>query len=316
VKSYFSTVSVNSYAKVNLSLDILERRPDGFHDIESVMQSIDLHDMITMRIATEPGITVMCDSPGIPTGEANLAYKAASVLCQRYRIADGVQIRIRKQVPVQAGLGGGSSNASAVLLGLNSLLGLSIGQGELRDMAACIGSDVPFFIYGGTALARGRGEDILELPDIPVWWMVIVKPEFGVSTAWAYRRLDEMRLAADNIGSPNIGIAETASQRMLRCLESGNAAQLPTALANDMEPPAVEQHPEIEIIKARLVDAGAAGALMSGSGSAVFGLFAHYDEASRAVDYLSGLYRQVFLSKTIGRSESIRVYSISCAEGI
>lgn len=295
-----TTAVARSYAKVNLTLDVLGTRADEYHAIESVMQSVSLHDTITLVLRDEPGIRITCDMPGIPTDEKNLAHKAASLLFESRGISAGLDIHIEKQIPVQAGLGGGSSNAAAVLTGLSSLLGLSMSQAELCDLAARVGSDVPFFIVGGTAFVCGRGEEVEPMPDIPTQWLVILKPPFGVSTPWAYRRLDEIR----EVISHHISEPITASARMTKCIRSGAWAELPNLLSNDLELPAIEQHPEIGRLKESLLNAGASAALMCGSGSAVFGLFPSEDHAHEAADSLAGDNLQVFVCRTVTRQEA------------
>ena len=332
VSSDSEAITVHSYAKVNLTLDVLGKRPNGFHAIESVMQTISLHDTLTLRIGGEPGIRVTCDMPGIPKGEANLAHRAAFTLFESLGVAPGVDIRIEKRIPPKAGLGGGSSNAAAVLRGLSRLLKRegeapaephewketareSAGAdrpptGELMGLAARIGSDVPFLLVGGTAFVCGRGEEVWPLPDIGARWLVIVKPPFGVSTAWAYHRLDEMRQA--------VGERESHSQRMLRCIEAASPhpdpkregddlQSLPDLLWNDLELAVIEQHPEIGEIKAALLEVGARGALMCGSGSAVFGLFDSEDEARRAAERLGRSLGEIFLAKTVSRQEALEI---------
>lgn len=260
---------VRSFAKVNLTLDILGTRPDGYHDIESVMLNISLHDTISLSLRDGDGIRLSCDMPRIPSDERNLAHRAASLLFESRGIDSGLHIGIAKRIPIEAGLGGGSSNAAAVLRGLDRLLGLSMSVSEMCDLAARIGSDVPFFLVGGTAFVSGRGERVRPLPDIAPMWMVIVKPPFGVSTAWSYRRLDEMRATGGRSGAT--GELITASQRMVDCMRRGETVC--ESLSNDLELPAIEQHPEVAEIKAELLESGAKAALMCGSGSAVFGLF-------------------------------------------
>jgi len=282
------TAVVRSYAKINLSLDIQGVRPDGYHAIESVMQSISLHDALTLTFG-EPGIRVTCDMPEIPTDERNLAYQAAAMFFERMEIEPALDIHIEKRIPPEAGLGGGSSNAAAVLSVLGSAFGVQ-GSG-LSEPAAEIGSDVPFFLIGGTAFVRGRGEIIQPLTDISPWWLVIVKPPFGVSTAWAYRRLDELGAAGKQI---------TASERIRNCIEKEGCRELPMLLSNDLELPAIERHPEIGDIKKALIKAGASASLMCGSGSAVFGLFVDEETARRASTKVADL-GQVFVETTIGR---------------
>lgn len=291
-------VVVASYAKINLTLDVSEKRPDGFHAIESVMQSVSLRDIITLRVEAEPGIRVTCDMPWIPVDERNLAYKAAKLILDRCENPSGISIDIKKTIPVQAGLGGGSSNAAAVLRGLNRLLNLSLGPDALCEIAARIGSDVPFFIIGGTALVQGRGEIVHPLSGIGEFYCLIVKPPFGVSTAWSYNRLDEIRASEDGRVEPN-----AHSERMVKCIESGDWHCLPGLLYNDLELPAIEQHPKIAEIKDALIDAGAYCALMCGSGSAVFGLFESETSARCADDRLSK-FGKVFAAKTLVRDEA------------
>ena len=284
------TAVVRSYAKINLSLDILGKRPDGYHAIESVMQSIGLHDTLTLTFPDPSGgIRVTCDMPGIPTDERNLAYRAAALFFERMGIPPALDINIRKRIPPEAGLGGGSSNAAAVLSVLGSRFGVQ-GSGP-SELAATIGSDVPFFLIGGTAFVRGRGEIVEALPDLKPWRLVIVKPPFGVSTAWAYRRLDEMGASREQ---------PTASERMRNCIEKEGCRGLPRLLSNDLELPAIERHPEIGYIKKALIEAGASASLMCGSGSAVFGLFEDEETARRATVGIAHL-GQVFVETTIGR---------------
>jgi 4-diphosphocytidyl-2-C-methyl-D-erythritol kinase len=295
VNSNFVTAIVRSYAKVNLTLDVLDRRADGYHAVESIMQSISLHDTISVRRRNGSGIRVTCDMPGIPADMRNLAHKAAHLLLANKGIEVGLDIHIGKRIPIKAGLGGGSSNAAAVLSCLNEYLGLDMSLEALIDLGAQVGSDVPFFMVGGTAFVCGRGEEVRSLPDIRTRWLVIIKPQFGVSTEWAYRRLDETRLSEPG----------SRSMRMLECMEEKKCTHLPQLLGNDLEPPAFEQHPELTKIKCSLLQAGALGALMCGSGSAVFGLFDSEENALAAADRLSRLDGRLFVERTLTRGESI-----------
>ena len=288
---------MRSYAKVNLTLDVLWKRVDGYHAIESVMQSISLHDTLTISLGGEPGVRLNCDAPGIPTGEENLACKAASLFFGRLGTARALDICIEKRIPQKAGLGGGSSNAAAVVRGLNHLLGRSMSADDLGILAAEIGADVPFFLVGGTAFVRGRGEEIQPLPDIRTRWLVIVKPTFGVSTAWAYRRLDEVRIAEQYF----------YSRRMLRCIQHESCERLPELLGNDLEMPALERYHEILDIKEDILRAGASGALMCGSGSAVFGLFDSEDEARAGAEALGARHGESYVARTITREEALEI---------
>ena len=319
---------MRSYAKVNLTLDVLGLRPDGFHDIESVIQSVGLHDTVTVSVRGEPGIRVTCDMPGIPTDERNLAHKAAVLFFEDIGAAPRVDIHIEKRIPPEAGLGGGSSNAAAVLQGLAQLLQsgggsefkvqgskfkvqgssrpatLNLEPGTLNSAAAAaVGSDVPFFTVGGAALVRGRGEEVEALPEIPTQWLVILKPSFGVSTPWAYRRLDEMRAEGARGSCRADREPKTASARMTKCIRDQAWERLPGLLSNDLELPAVERHPEIGELKNALLRAGATGALMCGSGSAIFGLFPSERDAHKAAGSLDGDCIHVILTRTIGRGK-------------
>ena len=289
---------------MNLTLDVLGIRPDGFHDIESVIQSIGLHDTVTVSVGGEPGIRVTCDMPGIPTDERNLAHKAAALFFEKTGTAPSVDIHIEKRIPPEAGLGGGSSNAAAVLRALGSeRSAFSVQRSALSGMAAQIGSDVPFLLVGGTAVILGRGEEIEQLPDIPAQWLVILKPPFGVSTPWAYRRLDEMRAAGARGSCQADREPKTASARMSDCVQDQDWERLPGLLSNDLELPAIERHAEIGELKNALLRAGATGALMCGSGSAVFGLFPSERDAHEAARTLDGDGIHVILTRTIRRGK-------------
>ena len=298
------TAVVRSYAKVNLSLDVLGKRPDGYHAIESVMQTISLHDTLTITFPDgSGGIRVTCDMPGIPTDERNLAHKAAALLFERMGIEPALDIHIEKRIPPEAGLGGGSSNAAAVLSVLGSDRSpFTVHRSLLLELASQVGSDVPYFIIRGTALVRGRGDIVEALPDLKPWWLVIVKPPFGVSTAWAYRRLDEMNPPGKQM---------TASERIRNCIEKDGVSaeldtgcrELPRLLSNDLELPAIERHPEIGYIKKALIEAGASASLMCGSGSAVFGLF-ESEESAREASGRIAEFGQVFVEQTIDRESS------------
>ncbi len=295
MESSAKTAVVYSYAKINLTLDVLGIRPDGYHAIESVMQTVGLHDTLTLTPRDDPGINIICSTPGIPTDERNLAHKAASLMLAKCGVGIGLDIHMEKRTPSEAGLGGGSSNAAAVLTGLHKLLDLVVGPDEMLGIAAQIGSDVPFFLAGGTALVRGRGEEALPLPDMPEAWIAILKPSFGVSTPWAYKRLDEMRTIARE--------RSDASKRMTKCIRAGEWDCIPELLSNDLELPALERHPQIGRLKNELLNAGASAALMCGSGSAVFGLFDSESQAQAAAKSLAKSDIQTFVVRTISSRE-------------
>ncbi|MFZ1730839.1 MAG: 4-(cytidine 5'-diphospho)-2-C-methyl-D-erythritol kinase [Bacteroidota bacterium] len=257
-------MTVRSYAKINLGLRILGRRADGFHDLSTLFHRVNLFDTLSFEI-TDGGISLESNRDDIPTDDGNLCVRAARLLLEQQR-GMGVHIVLNKNIPAGAGLGGGSSNAATVLRFLPSLIGLKFPDEELLEMAAMLGSDVPFFLQDGSALARGRGEILEYFSWECPWWIVLVNPGIHVSTPWAYSNL---RLST-NPPDPDLRAALQQAP--------GDAAALELLLHNDFEPPVMEAHPLIRETRQRMLDGGAAGALMSGSGSSVFGLFS--DEAA------------------------------------
>jgi 4-diphosphocytidyl-2-C-methyl-D-erythritol kinase len=285
-------VVARAHAKVNLDLRVLGTRADGFHELRTVFQTIDLHDTVSAQQKGGP-LTLVCRTPGVPLDEQNLVWQSAAALWKA--IGRGGQpsdtgITIEKHIPVAAGLGGGSADAAGALQVLAKLWGgapLSL----LREVAASVGSDVPFFLSGGTALGLGRGEEIYPLVDLPRHWIVIARPPFGVSTAEAYAWYDEDRAAG--VREPRIEL------QILPVPWPTRAAQM----VNDLEPPVMRRHPEIGAFKAAMREAGAVAAAMSGSGSAVFGLFRTRPAAARAMPPLSQMGGSVLLSRTLSRAE-------------
>jgi 4-diphosphocytidyl-2-C-methyl-D-erythritol kinase len=275
-------------AKINLYLRIIGRRPDGYHLLDSVMVPISLYDDIHITVApgeqgvARPGaaLVVHCDDPTVPDGETNLAYKAAALVCQEARLQARICIHLRKRIPAGAGLGGGSSNAATVLKSLNTLLALRWTEARLRELGARLGADVPFFIPCRPAHIGGIGDIVTTVPPLPVCSMVLVVPPFSVSTPWAYRRFDEL-LPAD-----------PASAQPWQLLPG----QWPprACLINDLERAVLPAYPLIAALKEDLRRLGAEGALMSGSGSSVFGIFRHHTVAEQAVTALQA-HGRVFL---------------------
>ena len=280
-----------AHAKVNLDLRVLGTRPDGFHELRTVFQAIELHD--TLVSVERPGpFTVKCRMPGVPLDEDNLVWRAAAGLWKalgRSGPPRDVVVTIDKRIPIQAGLGGGSADASAALLALARLWG-GAPVTLLREVGTAIGADVAFFLSGGTALGLGLGEEIYPLVDLPPHWIVIVRPPFGVSTAEAYSWYDDDRTA---------GLKETRELQMLPVPWPTRAAQM----INDLEPPVLRRHPEIATLKSALREAGAVASAMSGSGSAVFGLFRSRADAVRCVKPLSKGGSQALLTRTISRAQ-------------
>ena len=256
------TCTVRAPAKINLHLRILGRRPDRFHEVCTLLQSVDLHDTLAFRRRPGP-LTVRSRSSGVPRDRANLVWAAASALWTasgRPGVPTGAAVTITKRIPMAAGLGGGSSDAAAALRGLCAIWGIAAGDGWLRAVASRVGSDVPYFLTGGAALARGRGECIRGVPDVEALWVVLGWPPFGVSTADAYRWFDAAAGAAGASGGD-----PAALPRGWRCGLRG--------LANDLEPVVVGRHPELGDMLERLRRTGALRAAMTGSGAAVYGLY-------------------------------------------
>ena len=285
---------VRAHAKVNLDLRIFGTRPDGYHELRTVFQSIELHD--TLACAERPGpFTLKSRSTAIPLDHTNLVWKAASGLWKalgRGGEPTDTAVTIDKVIPTEAGLGGGSADAAAALLAFARLWG-GAPVTLLREVAAGIGADVAFFLSGGTALGLGRGEEIYPLVDLPPHWIVIVRPAFGVSTAEAYTWYDEDRVA---------GVKEQRELQVLPVPWPSRAAQM----INDLEPPVVRRHPEIAEIKDRLKAGGAVASAMSGSGSAVFGLFRTRTAALRMLRPLAKGGARTLLTRTLTRAEHER----------
>jgi 4-diphosphocytidyl-2-C-methyl-D-erythritol kinase len=288
------TLTVRAHAKVNLDLRVLGVRLDGYHELRTVFQTIELHD--TLVCADQPGaFTLKCRMPNVPLDESNLIWKAAAALWAAIGRDGSVRdtvVRIDKRIPVEAGLGGGSADAAAALMALGRLWG-GAPITLLRDVGAAIGADVPFFLSGGTALGLGRGEEIYPLVDLPPHFVVIVRPPFGVSTAEAYAWYDEDRAA---------GLRENRELQLLPVPWPSRAAQM----INDLEPPVMRRHQEIGPLKQQLRDAGAMAVAMSGSGSAVFGLFRSRVAAARAVKPLSRNGARALVTRTLTRAEHER----------
>ena len=271
-----SSIRLRSYAKINWTLDVLHRRDDGYHELRTIYQTVSLHDSISIT-ATGGAIEVTCQDPRVPSGETNLAHKAARLLAEAVRPASGARVEIEKRIPVAAGLGGGSSNAAATLLGLARLWRAEVDEATLIGIAARLGSDVPFFLVGGTALGVGRGEEVYPLEQVRPLDMLLVNPGFTVSTAFAYAKVS--RLTSPD--SPRI-IPFTL-------LAAGGASELPLVASNDLEQVVIAAHPEIAELKRMLLDLGAQRALMTGSGATVYALFEKPDASERALSHMRAL---------------------------
>jgi len=281
-------IKIFASAKINLTLAVLDKRPDGYHEVEMVMQSIALYDTLRIR-SQKDGISLTVSGADLPLDENNLVWRAATLLQAKAKVKSGVHIHLAKRIPVAAGLGGGSADAAAALRALNMFWRLGLSQAEMMELGGALGSDVPFCIMGGTALARGRGELLTPLPPAPRLGLVLVKPPFSVSTAQTY---------AAYAGST--GRWRPDSKTMAAALFHGDVAAITRSLANDLETVTAVKHPEVRQIKDRLLAAGAPGALMSGSGPTVFGLTGDIGAARLvAARYRRSPGEQVLVSQTI-----------------
>ena len=290
-------VAVRAYAKINLDLRVLGMRPDGFHELRTVFQSISLHDTVAC-IPRDGPFAIECATAGVPLDRSNLIWRAAESLWRALRRdgpIDGVLVRLEKRIPLQAGLGGGSADAAATLVGLARAWGVQLRPAQLTDVAAALGADVPFFLAGGTALGLGRGDEVYPLADLPRHWIVLLVPGFGVSTSEAYGWYDAERDLAR-------GAFAREPQHVPGPWPSRSAQMI-----NDLEVPIARHHPEIDQMKAALRRAGALAAAMSGSGSAVFGLFQKRRDAAAAVDRLAGSGWRVLLTESLGRGQYARL---------
>lgn len=295
-------LTLRASGKINLDLRIGARRPDGFHDLHTIFQTIDLHDTLTVETRRGP-LTLDGDAELMPLDHTNLVWRAAAALWQasgKSGDPHGVGLRVAKRVPSRAGLGGGSSDAAAALVGLHRVWRLAIPFAELMSVAATVGSDVPFFLIGGTALGLGRGEQLFPLVNWPRRHVVLVLPDFGVATADAYRWLSDQRAANPGRWTPDPAPRPTMN---LRHPEPAEGWPLdPAGFRNDLEAPVARRHPAIAEIRAQLAEAGAEVARMSGSGSAVFGLFSTERVARRAAARLTHDGHRVLLTRTRPRS--------------
>ncbi|MBM7610089.1 4-diphosphocytidyl-2-C-methyl-D-erythritol kinase [Lysinibacillus composti] len=284
---------VKAPAKINLTLDVLYKRPDQYHEVEMIMTTVDLADRIGLDSRKDGQILISSSSGFIPNDSRNLAYQAAQLLKDTYGIQEGVLITIDKQIPIAAGLAGGSSDAAATLRGLNKLWNLNLSLDTLAELGAKIGSDVSFCVYGGTALATGRGEKIQELPAPPTCWVVLAKPKIGVSTAQVYGalRLDEVK-------HPN-------TKQMIEAIETENYDLMCDSVGNVLETVTFNLHPEVVMIKEQMKRFGADAVLMSGSGPTVFGLVDSESRLSRIYNGLRGFCEEVFAIRMLGERNSL-----------
>lgn len=276
-------------AKINLTLDVLYKRPDNYHEIEMVMTTVDLADHLEFFLLKEEDrIEITSDNRFVPNDERNLAYRVSTLLKERYGVKQGVRIKIDKQIPVAAGLAGGSSDAAATLRGLNQLWELNLSIEELAVLGAEVGSDVPFCVYNSTALAKGRGEEIMELPSPPKCWVILAKPTQGVSTQSVYKSLN-----IDQIEHPD-------TEGMVEAINNSDYQGICSRLKNVLEDVTIPQNPEVQQIKRQMLHSGADAVLMSGSGPTVFGLVQYESRAERIYNSLRGFCEEVYVVRLLG----------------
>ena len=282
-------LKIEGKAKINLTLDILGKRPDGYHEVSMIMQSIALHDTLSLEKMRE-GIGLKINVPWMKADESNLVWKAAALVQERCGLKGGVNIRLTKRIPVAAGLAGGSADAAAVLRGMDRLYGLGFSDEELCALGAELGSDIPFCLMGGTMLSTGRGEVLRRLKGMPTAWVVLAKPRVSVSTAWAYQNYDEQGAERH----PDNALVE---QKII----AQDLKEMAPLLCNVLESVTIKKYEVIERYKQLMLEKGALMSMMSGSGPTVFGLTAKKSEALRIAGFLRHATRaDVFVTRTSG----------------
>lgn len=283
------TLQEPAFAKLNLTLDVLGKREDGYHDIKSVMQTISIRDDIEIDLDTGSGWSLKCSDPSIPADESNLAWKAARAFFDAVKKEpDGIEIRITKRIPTEAGLAGGSADAAAVLRALNRHYSYPFSILALAELGASVGSDVPFCTVCGTAMVEGRGERLRKLPDMPDCVFVVCKPDFSVSTPELYRKIDEKEIPK-----------RPDNQAMEAALLAGDLGKIAENLCNVFDPIVTEDHLELNYIKSIFNSYGSVGQLMTGSGSAVFAIVPDFEFAAVICNMLKDNYPNVFIAKPV-----------------
>ena len=298
------SLSLPSFAKINWSLEIPGKRPDGYHEVKTLLQTISLHDDLHFEVREDRAVSLSCDNPDIPTGSDNLIVRATHALQERCKVEQGVRIRLEKRIPTKAGLGGASSNAAVSLLALNHLWKVRQGVDDLWEIAAKLGADVPFFLLGGCVHATGIGTTLSPLPNTPEpirQYLIVITPNAGISTAAAYNALDSRALTTKN-ANPILSVSQSEAN-------PGHSLQWPLedSLKNDFESVIFDIEPEIRRTKETLLQAGALGALLAGSGSSVFGIFADEKDQQRAANEieLEAGWR-IFPCVTVSQTEYLR----------
>lgn len=286
-------IVIKAMAKINLGLDVIRKRTDGYHEVRMVMQSVNLYDTLTFTKSDEKGITLTANKREIPLDERNLIYKAADLLYKKYSMPEGVRIHLDKKIPMAAGMAGGSTDAAAALTGMNRLFELGISQEELCGLGVKIGADVPYCIMGGTVLAEGIGEILTPLPPVPDCFLVIAKPGIDVSTKYVYENLHADKL----ICHPDI-------DGMVRAVSNQDRRGIAAAMGNVLETVTVQEYPVIDEIKKFMKENGAVNSLMSGSGPTVFAIMENAEKAERLKQSLAetGLAKEIFVTNFTERT--------------
>lgn len=283
-------LSYKAYAKINIGLDVIRRREDGYHEVKMIMQTVDLFDILTMEEMEENDIVITTNAGFLPTNEDNLIYKAAKLLMDEFKIKKGVKIHLEKNIPVAAGMAGGSTDAAATLIGVNELFKLGLSQEELKERGVKIGADVPYCIMGGTALSEGIGEILSKIEGMPQCHVLIAKPPIDVSTKFVYENLHANELS----WHPDI-------DGLIDCIKKSDLKGIASKMENVLETVTVKEYPIVEEIKTFMKNNGALNSIMSGSGPTVFGLFDNEEVAKKAYDSLveKNYTKQVYLTKLI-----------------
>lgn len=277
---------IKAYAKINLGLDVIGKLPNGYHEVKMVMQTVGIYDELTLE-KIESGIVVTADSEELPADENNLIYKAAKLMKEKYHIREGIRIHLQKNIPIAAGMAGGSTDAAAAMKGMNRLFGLDISLEELMEAGVAIGADVPYCVMGGTALAEGIGEKLTPLELAPDCYVLVAKPDINVSTKYVYERLDAERIEKH----PDI-------DGMVEAINAGSLQGILDRMGNVLETVTVPAYPVIDVLKRRMKELGAVNSLMSGSGPTVFGIFLEEQAAQTAAEQLEKeqLAKQIFVT--------------------
>ncbi len=283
-------ITIKTYGKINLYLEVIKKREDGYHELQMVMQSIGLYDKVSVQDREKDEILLYTNSSYIPTDEGNIAVQAAKLMKEAFQIDKGVEITIDKKIPVAAGLAGGSANAAGVLKGLNELWNLNLSEGKLRDLGLRLGADVPFSVMEGAAVAEGIGERLTPIPGLKNTWLVLCKPGISVSTPEVYKELDVSALERKPLG-----------KEFLTAIENRDLKSISKNMYNALESVTLKKHGVIEDIKKKMMQFNAIGTMMTGSGPAVFGIFKDQDKAKNAARNLKKYHHQTYVVNTYNK---------------